>query len=129
MKKYLILAATCCLLSGSCSKDEIPIDKDNLLLGVWNYTRADNEVFIYSRAQSFSQCLGYTFREDGSLVERGLAGFCATPPVSYSDYQGTWTILSRNMVKVDVSNYDGPKSYRMEIRSVDNDSLKVVRIY
>ncbi len=129
MKKIFILSAACCLLLTSCSKDEIPIDKDNLLLGVWNYSRAENEVFVYSRAQAFSQCPGYTFRSDGSLTERNLAGFCATPPVSYSDYQGRWTFLGRNLVKVDVSNYDGPETYTIEIKSVNSDSLKVIRNY
>jgi hypothetical protein len=128
MKKYILYTFILLLsfLSGSCSKNEIKIDKDNLLIGVWNYSHSTGDVSIYSRAQEFTQSFGYKFNLDGTLIERYLSGFCATPPISYSDYTGTWTILKDNLIQVNRSNFDGPKSYELNIQSVNSDSLKII---
>lgn len=128
MKKVILLIFLFSFIMGSCSKNDIKIDKDNLLIGTWIYSHSTVDAFVYSRAQDFTQTIGYRFNPDGTLTERNLAGFCATPPVSYSDYSGSWTILKENLIQVNRTNYDGPKSYKLEIQSVTSHSLKVMQI-
>jgi hypothetical protein len=128
MKKYILYTLIVLLgfLLSSCSKNEIKIDKDNLLIGVWNYSHSTGDASVYLRAQEFTQRFGYKFNLDGTLIERNLSGFCATPPISYSDYTGNWTILKDNLIQINRSNFDGPKSYKLDIQSVNTDSLKIV---
>jgi hypothetical protein len=128
MKKIILLIFLFSFIMGSCSKNDIKIDKDNLLIGTWIYSHSTVDASVYSRAQDFTQTTGYIFNLDGTLTERNLAGFCATAPVSYSDYSGSWTILKENLIQVNRTNYDGPKSYKLEIQSVTTDSLKVMQI-
>jgi Lipocalin-like domain len=128
MKKILLLNIILCLLPLSCRKDEIKIDKDNLLIGTWNLSRYDVNEKIYSRSRTFSQTYCYQFNADGTLIERSLAGFCATPPVSYSDYQGNWSMINDSLIKVDVAYWGGTTNYTLKIVSVTADSLKVTQL-
>ena len=128
MKRVIFLIFLFSFMLSSCSKNEIKIDKNNLLIGTWIYSHSTVDASVYSRAQDFTQTTGYRFNLDGTLIERNLSGFCATPPVSYSDYSGTWTILKENLIQVNRTNYDGPKSYKLDIQLVTTDSLKVVPI-
>ena len=128
MKKVILLIFLFSFIMGSCSKNDIKIDKDNLLIGTWIYSHSSDETYVYLRALDFTQTNGYRFNLDGTLIERNLAGFCATPPVSYSDNSGSWTILKENLIQVNRTNYDGPKSYKLEIQSVTSHSLKVIQI-
>jgi hypothetical protein len=128
MKKVALLIFLFGCIMSSCSKNEIKIDKDNLLIGTWTYSHSTVDAYVYSRVQDFTQTNGYRFNQDGTLIERNLSGFCATPPVSYSDYSGSWTILKENLILVNRTNFDGPKSYKLEIELVTTDSLKVIQI-
>jgi hypothetical protein len=128
MKKLPLLVIVFSSLLFSCTKDKIEIDPHNLLIGVWNYSNNKNNAIVYSRNTEFSDNLGYKFRSDGSLLERNISGFCATPPVSYSDYPGTWTILNDTLIRVDVSYSRGSSAYNLDIKSVTSDSLKVLTI-
>ena len=128
MKKVILLIFLFSFIMGSCSKNDIKIDKDNLLIGTWIYSHSTGDASVYTRAQDFTQTTGFKFNLDGTLTERNLAGVCATPPVSYSDYSGSWTILKENLIQVNRTNYDGPKSYKLEIQSVTSHSLKVIQI-
>ncbi|MDP4221870.1 MAG: lipocalin family protein [Bacteroidota bacterium] len=128
MKKILLLNIILSLLPLSCNKDEFQIDKDNLLIGTWNLSRYDVNEKIYSRSRTFSYTYCYQFNADGTLIERSLAGFCATPPVSYSDYQGNWSIINDSLIKVKVAYWGGTINYRLKIVSVTVDSLKVTQL-
>ena len=128
MKKVILLIFLFSFIMGSCTKNDIKIDKDNLLIGTWINSHSTGDASAYTRAQDFTQTTGFKFNLDGTLTERNLAGFCATPPVSYSDYSGSWTILKENLIQVNRTNYDGPKSYKLEIQSVTSHSLKVIQI-
>jgi hypothetical protein len=129
MKKIILLVFLLSFIVSSCSKNDIKIDKDNLLIGTWIFSHSSATGSVYSRAKDFTQTYGYRFNLDGTLTERNLSGFCATPPVSYSDYTGNWTILQDNLIQVIRTNYDGPKSYKLEIQLVTTDSLMALQIY
>lgn len=56
------------------------------------------------------------------------AGWCGTPPISYSDYPGTWTILNDTLVEINVGYWGGTTIYKLDVESVSENSLKVVLI-
>jgi|GEM_PF-1111135 hypothetical protein len=117
------------LLLFSCTKDEIKFDPNNLLIGVWNYSDYQDNVSIYARSRELSDNHSYKFNSDGTLIERKISGWCATPPVSYANYQGNWTILNDTLIQISVGYWGGTESYKLDIKSVTSDTLKAAAIY
>jgi hypothetical protein len=129
MKKIILLTMFLCPVLFSCHKDEIRIDPDNLLVGVWNWKGYAGNAAVYARQSEFSMAPCFKFNDDGTLVERKNAGWCGTPPVIYADYEGNWTILNDTLVSVSVGYWGGTTNYRIDIESVSKDSLKVIMLY
>jgi hypothetical protein len=129
MKKILLFAMFLCPVFFSCHKDEIRIDPDNLLIGVWNWKRYTENATVYTRQREFTADPCFKFNDDGTFIERKNAGWCGTPPVSYADYGGTWTILNDTLVSISVGYWGGTTSYRIDIETVSKDSLKVIMLY
>ncbi|MCK7535476.1 MAG: lipocalin family protein [Marinilabiliales bacterium] len=104
----------------SCSKDDIPIDHDNLLIGTWTFSSYQEDVYIFERNNEFIDNMCYKFNQDGTVTERKNSGWCGTPPISYADYPGTWTIAADKLIHVDVGYWGGTMSYSLDIVSVDS---------
>jgi len=126
MKKLSLILILIGALSYSCSKDKSNIDPDNLLIGVWNYSTYQDNAIVYSRNQEFNDAPCYRFNADGSLVERKNSGWCGTPPISYADYNGTWTILNDTIIEINVGYWGGTTTYKLDIEFPDSNSLKVI---
>lgn len=126
-KNFLILIFIGILIS-SCTKDEIKIDPDNPLIGIWNYSGQDENATVFTRSQELANSFCYRFNADGTLIERNISGFCGTPPVSYTNYQGNWTMLNDTLIKVEVIYYDGNRNYKLDIESINTNSLKLITI-
>jgi hypothetical protein len=128
MKKNFLFLIFIIILISSCAKDEIKFDPDNPLIGIWDYSGQEENVTLFIRSRELSNSFCYRFNADGTLIERNISGFCGTPPVSYTNYQGNWTLLNDTLIKVDVIYYDGKRSYNLDIEAVDANTLKVVTI-
>jgi hypothetical protein len=124
MKKTIIAIFSFLFLISSCSKDDIKIDPDNLLIGVWNYNGFQDNINIFSRNTEFIDNHCYRFNSDGTLTERKNSGWCGTPPISYADYSGTWTILNDTLIQISVGYWGGTTRYKLDIEAVDSNSLK-----
>lgn len=124
MKKTILAIISFLFLFSSCSKDDIRIDPDNLLIGVWNYTGSQENTNIFSRNNEFVENHCYRFNADGTLTERKNSGWCGTPPISYADYPGTWTILNDTLIQLNVGYWGGTTRYKLDIEAVDSNSLK-----
>ena len=129
MKKLFLLLIFVGTLLLSCNKDEIGIDKDNLLIGVWNFSDYQGNTNIYQRSHEFTNKNCYQFNNDGTLIERKNAGFCGTPPVTYSDYEGIWSILNDTLIEINVGYWGGSTIYQLDIESVNINSLEVQFVY
>ncbi len=129
MNKSIVAIFFFLLILGACSKDEIKIDPDNLLIGVWNYSGYQDNSLIFSRNNEFTDNHCYRFDADGTLTERKNSGWCGTPPISYADFSGTWTILNDTLIQINVGYWGGTTSYRLDIEELDSNSLKALYIY
>jgi hypothetical protein len=112
----------------SCTKDKIKIDPNNLLIGTWDYAGYQDNSSIFTRSEEFNNNHCYRFNADGTLTERNLSGWCATPPVSYSDYLGSWTVLNDTLISVNVGYWGGTMTYKLDIESVNSNTLKLINI-
>jgi hypothetical protein len=129
MKRIFLLLLLSCLFLISCQKDDIKIDPENLIIGVWNYSGYQNNTMVYVRQKDFTQIPGYKFKADGTLIERKNAGWCGTPPVSYADFDGTWNILNDTLIQIKDGYWGGTTNYKIDIESVTKDSLKIQTIW
>jgi hypothetical protein len=129
MKRIFLFAMLLSPVLFSCHKDEIIVDSNNLMVGVWNHANYRGNVSGYSRQKDFVQGPGYQFNADGSLIERKISGWCGTPPVSYADYDGNWTILNDTLIQINVGYWGGKTNYTLDVESVTADSLKVSILY
>ena len=128
MKKAILTIFSILLLLNACSKDEVSIDPDNLLIGVWNYTDYQDNNEIFTRSNDFTDSHCYRFNSDGTLTERKNSGWCGTPPISYADYSGTWTVLNDTLIQIEVGFWGGTTIYRLDIETVDSKSLKAAYV-
>jgi hypothetical protein len=112
----------------SCSKDDSKIDPDNLLLGTWNYSTYLEDAAVFTRSDAFTDNHCYRFKSDGTLTERKNSGWCGTPPVSYADYNGTWTIINDTLINVNVGYWGGNTSYKLDIEKIDESALVIRQV-
>jgi hypothetical protein len=114
------------LLLIACSRDEHGYDPDNPILGTWvfsNYSSTDN-IYTFKRSNGFIEDHCYKFNGDGTLVERKNSGWCGTPPVTYSDYNGNWTVNNDSRYLVNVGYWGGTTSYIINVIEADSKELK-----
>ena len=129
MKMFILLFLIIASFLPSCEKDNIKIDPDNLLIGVWINDGFMDDITIYKRSDEFTNNYCYHFKSDGTLTERQNEGWCGTPPISYADYEGTWEIMNDTLINITVGSWNGDRSYRLDIESVDSEALKVVVLF
>lgn len=124
MKKFLLLLVFTVAIAGSCERQKITIDPDNLLLGLWNFSDFTGNTNTFTRANEFTDNTGYRFMDDGSLIEHKNSGWCATPPVSYADFPGSWVIINDTLVEVTSEYWGGVMTYRIDIEYIDRETLR-----
>jgi hypothetical protein len=112
----------------SCTKDDPDIDPDNPLIGTWNFTHNEENTFVYSRSSDFAEVDGYRFNSDGTLIVRGNSGDCATPPISYANYKGDWSVLNDTLIRINTKYWGGSITYKIDIEHIDSKSLKILRV-
>jgi hypothetical protein len=112
----------------SCTKDEINIDDNNLLIGVWNYSDYKDNSAVFTRSTDFTDNHCYKFNSNGTLVERKNSGWCGTPPISYADYEGTWSLQNDTIITIKVDYWGGVTSYSLDIESINENTLEVISL-
>lgn len=125
IKRYCLLVAVITITFVSCGKEQIIIDPDNPLIGNWTYSHYADDALFFERSNGFINDHCYRFKPDGSMTERKNAGWCGTPPISYDDFAGTWTVKNDTLIEVSVGYWGGTDSYTLDINFVDLNILEV----
>jgi hypothetical protein len=128
MKRIALILFLLSSLFFSCTKEQIKIDPDNLLIGVWVFSEYKDDVTIFNRDQEFIDNDCFKFNSDGTLIERKNSGWCGTPPISYANYDGTWSIVNDTLIQVKVGYWGGTTSYKLDIESISPTTLKVITL-
>jgi hypothetical protein len=129
MRKTFLFLSFFLVLISSCTKDEVKVDPDNPLIGIWNYSGFQDNIYIFSRDDRFTDNHGYRFNPDGTLTERKNSGWCGTPPISYADYKGSWAMLNDTLIQIDVGYWGGTTVYRLDVEQIDSNSLRAILLY
>jgi len=129
MKNLVLTLVFAIVLSFSCEKEQVKIDPDNLILGTWVYSEYEDDAAVYTRDDEFADNQCYRFNADGTLVERKNSGWCGTPPITYGDYEGTWTVINDTLISVSSDSWAGKLTYKLDIEEISPTSLKVIYIH
>lgn len=118
---YLILFIMLCW---ACESNQIVIDADNLLLGNWVSPVYDGEKTTFTRGVTLpDEGYGIAFKQTGEFIER-TSGFCGTPPLSFFNVDGTFT-LENNLISISKESY--PAFYGWKILELTTEKLVVKR--
>ena len=114
------------MLLGSCER-ETPDAKvpEELLIGYWISPEYHDSLITYQKADGFDYGPGFEFRMGGKLTERKNDGWCGTPPVTYGNFDGTYTLSQEGMLEVVSPYWGGIIRTRFAIVSIDQTSLKL----
>jgi len=116
------------ILFASCEKNDY--ENPQSLIGCWTYSEYSNNaegktVISFERASALLEDSdGIEFSKNGSLIERKNAGWCGTPPITYSNYSGEWSMQDENIV-INVAYWGGMKHKVWKIIDVTNTTLKI----
>lgn len=123
MKKIVaILVIAFTIVSCNDNNENVEFNPNNLLLGHWKFEKNNFGEIIFVRTSSLpSEEYGVSFLENGKYIER-TSGFCATPPLSYWNVEGTYNVES-DIIKVLKEEY--PNSFSWKIELLTNQKLVI----
>ena len=125
---FNLVIALAVILFASCDKSDNKEPQD--FIGCWAYPAyADNAegkiIISYERIRSLpNNSDGIEFMKNTSLIERKNAGWCGTPPITYSDFSGNWRVQNENII-IDVAYWGGMEHRIWKIIDVTNTTLKI----
>ena len=113
----------------ACEKniDNTTPENDHLI-GSWFNPQYNDSIVTFERSEGLADSeYSFSFNEDNTFIERKNAGWCGTPPISYADFNGSWTKNDSN-IEISVEYWGGTADYTWKIVSIDELTLKIIRM-
>ena len=123
-KAFLCLLAV--FFCVSCSSSDPASPQAPAFSGAWGLDSIgpESDIRVYSKLDALAgDQVGYMFGSGGTLMVRS-AGWCGTPPLSYSNFEGTWIEEQRNNLVLTYSQWDGMHEFRLVILSLSEDEMR-----
>ena len=113
----------------ACEKNnENAAPANDHLIGSWFNPQYNDSNVTFERSEGLVENeYGFSFNEDDTFIERKNAGWCATPPISYADFDGIWT-KNDSIIEITVEYWGGNAEYTWKIVSIDEATLKIIRL-
>ncbi len=113
----------------ACEKNiENSAPSKDQLIGNWFNPQYNDSIVTYERSEGLVENdYGFSINEDKTFIERKNAGWCGTPPISYADYDGTWTEKD-SIIEITVGYWGGTSDYTWKMVSVDETTLIIIRL-
>lgn len=111
----------------ACKKENAePIKMPEGLYSIWVENGYNEKISIFKKSNEFDQYkYGFQFMDDGKFIERKNSGWCGTPPIAYTNYEGKWSKVSDSLVNVESEYWGGTMFFLLEIISINENELKV----
>ncbi len=133
MRNYIKLLLVLTITFSACNQEDvIPIDPNDMIIGSWiapEYASNDSTYSIsYKRASALQgNKPGISFLANAVYVNRN-SGWCGTPPLSYFDYQGTWS-QNKSTISLSMEQYSPDQDKdRWNIVLLDDNNLTLEKI-
>ena len=130
--KQLVLFIVVLLLV-SCEKDSMELGalgSNGGIVGTWvEDGYSGDTLWLYRSGELDLEKYGFSINDDGTFLERKNAGFCATPPISYDNFEGNWEAVSDSLLDITVAYWGGMMTYQIRIVSLDAEELAIKYLY
>lgn len=123
----LLLSVLVCM--GSCENDiDLKSDNSELLIGNWVSPIYVDSLVQYTRADALKDDdFGISFKSENLLIERQNAGWCGTPPISYVNYNGTWS-KTGEIIDISVDFWGGKANHQWKVLAIDTKTLTIYTV-
>lgn len=110
----------------ACQKEAIIVPDGNTdLIGSWINPQYVDTVITYERAEKLvDNQYGFTFNTGNKLIARQNSGWCGTPPISTSDFEGTW-VQNDSEIMLTMGYWGGTSIQTWKIISLNKQKLVV----
>lgn len=135
MKRTVLIIVTALIcgtvLMTGCEKRNPNLEGFDDIIGCWanptnEYDIYPKLVICYERVTNLpDDSPSIKFLNDGTLIERKNAGWCGTPPITYSDFPGNWQVENSNNIKINVAYWGGMIQHTWKIVDITNTSLRI----
>lgn len=131
MKPYFYILFTIFLFTLFACENKDEKDKDistDMVIGYWVNPVYTDSTITFDKATSLKEneyC--FAFLEDKLFIERKNSGWCGTPPISYADYEGTWSRFE-STIQITVGYWGGLNNYEWKIVNLNDKKLSVLKI-
>ncbi len=129
MKIIIVLIITVLILI-SCKNTSEPNSyqfEGDIPYGVWVHSDDIDSISIYYASNQFEEDKpGFAIEEENLFIER-TSGWCATPTLSFSNFEGQWEVFDDHTLRITGAHWMGENYIRlMEIISLKKLKLKVI---
>jgi len=123
--RLIILLFVISIIACEKNNENLAANPDQLI-GSWFNPQYNDSIVTYERSEGLVENeYGFSFKEDKTFIERKNAGWCGTPPISYADFDGTWSKID-SIIEITVDYWGGTANYTWKIVSVDEATLKII---
>lgn len=96
------------------------------LTGIWVFENYGDKEMSYQKKADFKRDKpGIEFKENGKLVKRQNVGWCGTPPISYGNFDGTWSMKTDSIISIRYEYWGGEIEEDWKIMEVSKKDLIV----
>ena len=131
MKRLIFLFIV--VLLTACAKDFLELEalgENAGIVGTWVEDVQRGDTLLLQRTGELdSKKYGFTINDDGTFIERKNAGWCATLPITYDNFEGTWEAVSDSLMDITVAYWGGMMTYQIRIISLDEEELAIKYLY
>jgi hypothetical protein len=127
MKTFLPLILLLFVLISANQKQQTFSKKQ--LIGIWLFeenTSSENSASLTKSKKFKEEEPGIQLKKNGKLVKRQNSGKCATPPISFANYEGTWKMTGESTLTVKYEFFDGTIEEDWKIIETNKNKLKII---
>lgn len=127
MKNPFTLLLIALIFIVSCVEDPLLSASDTgpLPVGSWSNVSYNETGMTLEKVNKLQDnTYGYRFLSDGTFIHRANSGFCGTPPIVTSDFEGSW-IKDGDILNIQGTFWGGETVEEWQIISSDNNVLTI----
>jgi len=131
MSKWILLFVVVLLTACESEMAELEaLGSNSGIVGTWVEDAYMGDTLLFQRARQLDEeKYGFAIGDDGSFLERKNAGWCATPPITYENFEGTWEAVSDSLLDIKVAYWGGMMTFQIRIISLDEEKLAIKYLY
>ena len=127
IKMICVLSFVVSLLACEKENDQKSNNSDNLI-GYWINPQINDTIWTHDKTDDLKDNnYGFAFKAEQNFIEKKNSGWCGTPPIAYSDFEGTW-YQNDSILNITVGYWGGTVDYQWKTISIEKNTLKIYKM-